>query len=817
METLLQDMRYGARMLWKNRAFTAIAVLALALGIGANSAIFSIVNTILLQPLPYEDPDGLVLLWESNAQIDNMSISLPNLRDWKEQNGVFEQIGAYRGTSFNLTGGEQPERLSGQQAEASVFSILGLEPVHGRTFSPEEDRPGGARVTLLSYGLWQRRFGGDPSVVGSSLTLNAESYTVVGVMPPDLGVIADDTELFVPFGQFTPEMPQSRGNHPGIYALARLKRGVSSEQARTEMAAIARRIGELDPQAAGNTIVVTPMHEALTSDVRPALLVLLGVVGFVLLIACANVANLLLARAASREKELAIRSALGAGRVRIARQLLTESVLLALMGGALGLLLAGWGTDLLVASLPENAPVFRKDEIGVDRWVVAFTLGVSVLSALVFGLIPAFHASQSSPNDALKEGGRDSAGGSSRVRDGLVVAEVAIALVLLVGAGLMLKSFARLQELDPGFDAENVLTMRIALPQSSYPDHAQWTNFFRDLVARVAALHGVQAVGVTNGIPLASGGSESGLVVEGQPPPKTPEEGTLTLYRTVSPEYHRAMGVRLLRGRYFSERDTEETTPVAIIDDMMAERFWPDGDPIGKRIAFEFKGTSVEDSQPLWREVVGVVGHVRHYDMERRVRVGLYTPLRQLPLWMQERRPTMGLAVRTSGDPAQMTAAIRNEVRALDRDLPVFNVNTMEEIVSRAVAQRRLSTWLLGIFAAVAILLTVVGIYGVIAYSVAQRTHEIGVRMALGAQVGDVLGMILKQGAFLILIGVLVGLAAAFLLSRLMASLLFGVSASDPATFVAVPVLLVGVALVACYIPARRATKVDPLVALRYE
>jgi predicted permease len=817
METLLQDMRYGARMLWKNRAFTAVAVLALALGIGANSAIFSIVNTILLQPLPYDDPDGLVLLTESNAQIPNMSISLPNLRDWKEQNQVFEQIGAYRGASFNLTGGEQPERLSGQQAEAAVFSILGLEPIHGRTFASEEDRPGGARVALLSYGLWQRRFGGEPSIVGNSLTLNGDSYTVIGVMPPDLGVIADNTEVFVPFGQFTPELPQARGNHPGIYALARLKPGVGAEQARTEMAAIARRIGELEPSAAGNSVTVTPMHEALTSELRPALLVLLGVVGFVLLIACANVANLLLARAAAREKELAIRAALGAGRIRIARQLLTESVLLALAGGALGLLLAGWGTDLLVASLPENAPVFRKDDIGVDRWVVAFTFGVSILSALVFGLIPAFHASQSNPNDALKEGGRDSAGGSSRVRNGLVVAEVAIALVLLVGAGLMLKSFARLQEVDPGFDAENVLTMRIALPQTKYADRAQWTGFYRDLVARVSTLPGVQAAGVSNGIPLASGGSESGLVVEGQPPPKTPEEATLTLYNTVSPEYHRAMGVRLFRGRYFTEQDTEQTTPVAIIDDMMAERFWPDGDPVGKRIAFEFKGKSVEDSQPIWREVVGVVGHVRHYDMEQRVRVGLYTPVRQLPLWMQERRPSMGLAVRTSTDPAQMTAAVRGEVRALDRDLPVFGVSTMEQIVSTAVAQRRLSTWLLGIFAAVAIVLTVVGIYGVIAYSVAQRTHEIGVRMALGAEARDVMKMILKQGALLIAAGVAIGLAAAFLLSRLMASLLFGVGASDPATFVAVPLLLVGVALLACYIPARRATRVDPLVALRYE
>ncbi|HYH84023.1 MAG TPA: ABC transporter permease, partial [Pyrinomonadaceae bacterium] len=800
MRTLLQDIRYGLRVLLRKPGFTLVAVLTLALGVGANTAIFSVVNAVLLRPLPYEEPEQIVWLWENNPQAGatTMSISLPNLRDWKEQNRSFERIGATRGVNLALTGGgQQAERVQAAQAEADYFAAIGTRPLVGRTFLAEEDAAGGSRVAVLSHGLWQRRFGGDRDAVGKTINLDGESYEVVGVMPPEFAVLNNPTELWVPFGQFKDKLPQERDNHPGIFALARVRRGLTVERARSDMNAIAARLSEQYEESRGNGVVVTSVQEQMVQSIRPALLVLLGVVGFVLLIACANVASLLLARAAARGREIAIRVALGAGRMRIVRQLLTESLLLAFVGGAAGLVLALWGTDLLVASLPANSPIPRQDEIGIDARVLVFTVGVSLLSALVFGLAPAFQASKSNPNETLKEGGRGALGKSSRLRKALVVAEVALTLVLLVGAGLMLRSFARLQAVDPGFEPGNVLTMRINLPQTRYPERAQWTEFYRQLLERVRALPGVESASVSSAIPLASGGSEAGVIVEGRPVPRNPSEGTAALFQTVSPDYHETMGVTLLRGRRFNEQDTETSTPVVIIDETMARKFWPSEDPLGKRISFENQGTA-DDPRPNWREVVGVVRHVRHYQLERESFVELYAPVNQLPMWQQRRRPAMGLIVRAAAEPEAITSAIREHVRALDSEVPIYSVNTMTGVVDTALAQRRLSTWLLGIFACVALVLATVGIYGVLAYMVAQRTHEIGLRMALGAQGRDVLRLVVGQGMSLALVGVAVGLAAAYGLTRLMEGLLYGVSATDPATFAAVSLLLAAVALLAC-------------------
>jgi putative ABC transport system permease protein len=818
MKTLWQDLRYAVRVLLKQPGFALVAVVTLALGVGANTAIFSVVNAVLLRPLPYEDAGRLVFLWENNqrAGANFMSISLPNLRDWKEQSHSFEQIGATRNASFTITGGGEPERVQGEQAEADMFAAFGTRPLLGRAILPDDDRAGGDRVVVLSQRLWQRRFGGDPKVLGRTVTLDGETFTVVGVMPAEFNVATGPTELWVPLGRFKPGLPQERDNHPGIVAVARLKKGVSAEQARAEMADIARRLSDQYVENRGNGVSVTPVEEQLVQGVRTVLLVLLAVVGFVLLIACANVANLLLARAASREKEIAIRVALGAGRLRVARQLLTESFVLALAGGTGGLLLALWGTDVLVASLPANSFIPRQDEIGIDAGVLAFTFAASLLSAFVFGLAPALQASKSDPNESLKEGGRGASAASNRLRKALVVAEVALTLVLLIGAGLMVKSAVRLSEVDPGFDPANVLTMRINLPEARYADGARWADFYRRLDERVRALPGVEASAISSAVPLVGGGSEAGVIAEGRPVPRGPAESTPALYQAVSPDYHRAMGIKLLRGRYFNEQDTASAQPVAVVDETLARRFWPNEDPLGKHISFENRGTP-DNLQPNWREIVGVVRHVRHYQLERESFVEVYAPFDQLPIWMQKRRPAMSVVARTAGDPAALVSAVRGEVRALDPEVAVFGVNTMTGVLSGAVAQRRISTWLLAAFACVALVLATVGIYGVLAYSVAQRTREIGIRMALGAQTRDVLRLVLGQGLLLALAGVGLGVCGALALTRLMAGLLYGVSATDPATYALISLLLVSVALLACLIPAWRATRVDPMAALRYE
>ncbi|MDQ3803874.1 MAG: ABC transporter permease [Acidobacteriota bacterium] len=807
-----QDLRYGLRTLLKNPGFTAVAVIALALGIGANSAIFSVVNAVLLRPLPYRDPDRLVMVWEENtkAGYPRDTPAAANYIDWRDQNQVFEGMAAIADVSFNLTGAGEPERLDGRRVSASLFPLLGVEPHLGRAFLPEEDQPGANRVAVLSHGLWQRRFGADANIAGKPLTLNGESYEVVGVMPPHFQFPSREDELWVPIA-FTPQEAASRGRHY-LQVLARLKPGVTLGQAQAEMSTIAARLQQQYPEQNTNLgATVTPLHEHVVGDIRPALLVLLGAVGFVLLVACANVANLLLARAAVRQKEIAVRVALGASRLRLVRQFLTESVLLAALGGGLGLLLSVWGVSLLKTFIPENISQARA--VAVDARVLGFTVLVSLLTGLIFGLAPAVQASNFNLNETLKEGGRDSAAGSrgNRIRALLVVAEVAVSLVLLIGAGLLINSFLRLRNVDPGFRADNLLTMSIELPQQKYPDPARRAAFYTELVSRIEALPGVKSAAVTNWIPLVFQGDSIGFSIEGRPDP-APGQGRrpTVVTRVVHPHYFRTMGIQLLRGREFGEQDRVESPTVAVISETMARRHWPGEDPTGKRIT---PGPATSTDPDDWVTIVGVVKDVRQFELGAEPKPQMYVSYAQGWSFFAPRH----LVVSTAVEPLSLAATVRKTVWEIDKDQPVSDIRTMEEVLSESLARQRFSMLLLGIFAAVALALAAVGIYGVMSYAVAQRTHEIGIRMALGAQRGDVLKLAVGQGLKLVLIGVALGLAAAFALTRVMASLLFGVSATDPATLVTISLVLIGVAVLASYIPARRAAKVDPMIALRYE
>jgi putative ABC transport system permease protein len=807
LQTLWQDVRFGARTLVKNPGFTAVAVIALALGVGANSAIFSVVNTVLLRPLPYKDPGRLVMVWEkgNTDEFPINSTSAANFIDWRDQNQVFEGVTVMGRASFNLTGVGEPVRVDGRRVSANLFRLLGVEPQLGRAFLPEEDDPGAIRVVILSHGLWQRRFGSDPGIIGNPVTMNGRSYTVVGVMSPQFQFPSREDELWVPIA-FGPKEATNRGNH-SYEVLGRLKQGVSLEQAQAELNTITARLKQQYPDVVKtDASVVVSLHEQMVGDIKPALLVLLGAVGFVLLVACANVANLLLARAAVRRKEIALRTALGAGRLRLVRQFLTESVLLAALGGAAGLLLSFWGVNLLKSFIPEN--ISEVKSISVDARVLVFTLVVSLLTGLIFGLVPAAHATKLDLNEMLKEGGRDSSSGrgGNRVRGLLVIAEVAVSLILLIGAGLLINSFLRLRNLDPGFRADNLLTMSVVLPQQKYPDHARRSAFFSELTSRVGALPGVRSAAVTNWIPLTMQGDTFGISVEGRPDPG-PDKRPDVITRVISPGYFDTMGIRLTRGRQFDERlDKVDTTPVAVVSETMARRLWPGEDPLGKRIQ---PGSADPDG---WIEVVGVVNDVRQLDLTSEPRLQMYLPYVQFQ-WFVPRR----LVVKTDVEPASLAAAVRKAVWELDKDQPVSDVRTMEEVLSGSIARQRFSTLLLGIFAALALALAAVGIYGVMSYAVAQRTREIGIRMALGAQAGSVLRLMIGQGLKLASAGVVLGLAGALLLTRLMSSMLFGVSATDPLTLVTISLVLVGVALLASYIPARRAARVDPLVALRYE
>lgn len=804
---LWQDLRYGTRMLLKNPGFTIVAVIALALGIGANSAIFSVVNTVLLRPLPYTDPERLVMVWEDRTAkgYPRDTPAPANYVDWRDQNQVFEGMAAIATHSLNLTGAGEPERLEGKRVSANFFNILGVEPLLGRGFLPEEDEPGAARVVVLSHGLWQRRFGSDKAILGKSLTLNGVGHEVVGVMPPDFQFPTREDELWVPIA-FTPQQAAARQSHY-LQVIARTKPGVTIEQAQAEMSTIGARLQQQYPENTDLGVAVVPLHEQFVGDIKPALLILLGAVGFVLLVACANVANLLLARAAARQKEIALRVALGASRGRLVRQFLTESLLLAALGGVVGLLLSLWGVNLLKAFIPENISQAR--HIAIDRWVLGFTALVSLLTGLIFGLAPATQASNFNLNETLKEGGRDSASGrrGNRIRSVLVVVEVAVSLVLLIGAGLLINSFLRLRGVDPGFRTDNLLTMRVMLPETKYTDQARRSAFYAELVRRVEALPGVNSAAVANWIPLVKQGDSSGIAIEGQPAP-APGQNPSVVTRVVSPHYFQTMGIELLRGRQLTEQDRADAPRVIVISETMARKFWPGEEPLGKRVTM---GGPAGAPVP-WLEVVGVVKDVRQFELTAEPKPQMYVPFEQ-PVFF---RPSH-LIVKTEVEPGGLASAVRKTVWEIDKDQPVSNISTMKEVLSESISRQRFSMLLLGIFAAVALVLAAVGIYGVMSYSVAQRTHEIGIRMALGAQRSDVLKLAVGQGLKLVLVGVALGLAAAFVLTRVMSSLLFGVSATDPATLAIISLVLIGVALFASYIPARRATKVDPMVALRYE
>ena len=809
MKGLRQDIRFGLRMLRKRPGFTVVALLALALGTGANTAIFSVVNGVLLRPLPFKDPDRLVRLSEWTKQIPTMSISYPNFKDWREQNRVFEGIAATQFGSYNLTGEGEPERLQGRNVSWDFFDVLGVRPALGRAFRRDEDRAGAPRTCVISDDLWRRRFGADEKVVGKAVTLNGESYTVVGVLPAGFP-FATTTAVFVPIGlEEASQGMSARGSHPGIYAIARMKQGVTFEQAEAGMKAVVARLAELyAKENAGNGVALTPLREFFVGNIRTSLLVLLGAVGFVLLIACVNVANLMLARAAARHREIAVRTALGASRMRIIRQLLTESVILGVAGAAVGLLLAFWGVDVLLRASLGVIPTTA--DIRLDPTVLVFTLGISLLTSVLFGLAPALQASKPDPSEALKEGGRSGAegGARNRVRSLLVIAEVALSLMLLVGAGLLIRSFLNLRQTDTGFDPRHLLTMTISHPVG--PEEGQKAaNFFRAVEERVRALPGVKAAAVSNGVPMLGAASESLVQIEGS---AEPDQGLLAVVYLPTRDFLKAMGIRLVRGRFFDERDTRDAPLVAVIDEEFARLYFPGVDPVGKFLA----------GQPEipHAEIVGVVAHVKNYGLESPgpVQAQLYRARDQIPDRFQSLfADRVTVVVRTAGDAAAMAPAVRSAIQEVDPNQPVYNVFTMEQVLSGAVAPRRLSMLLLSLFAAVALVLAAVGIYGVMSYAVAQRTHEFGVRMALGAEGRDVLRMVVRQGMRLTLLGVGAGLACALVLTRVLSSLVYGVTATDPVTYGGAALVLACVALLACLVPARRATKVDPIVALRYE
>jgi putative ABC transport system permease protein len=816
LETLWQDLRYGARMFLKQPGFTLIAVLTLALGIGANTAIFSVVNAVLLRPLPYAEPERLAQVYEANAQqgYDRFAFSLANFVDHRDQQTGFEQMAAYFRRDANLTGAGEPERVQVAVVSASFFPLLRVQPLLGRGFLTEEETPGKHRVAVLSYGLWQRRFGADPRILNQPVTLSGNVYTVVGVLPanfqfPDpfgnnpLSEAAPKVDLLTPLA-YDPKDLGDRGSH-FLSVLARLRPGVELAQARTELRAIAGRLEEQYPDRnKGWTVNVFALQDEVVRTVRPALLLLLAAVAFVLLIACANVSNLLLARAAARQKEMAVRLALGAPRARLLRQLLTESLLLALAGGAAGLALAYWATRAFISFSPASVP--RTDEIRLDGTALLFTFGITLLTGVAFGLLPALQASKPDVHPTLKEGGRQGGNraGRPRTRRLLVVAEVALSLLLLIGGGLMIRTFISFQRVNPGFRTDNLLTMKLALPSTKYREPQQQAAFYQQVIERVRALPGVQGVGAVSDLPLAEGGVYT-FRIEGRPSASA-QDDPVAVWRAISPDYFRTMGMRLRRGREFTEHDQPGAVEVIVINETMAASFWPGEDPIGKRIQI------YDDREPMpWREIVGVVNDTKQTGLDAPTRPEIYVPFSQRP------RAAMTLIAHTAAGPEQLADAMRAAVRAVDPEQPVYRVSTMEQFFSAEVAAPRATMFLMGALAVAALILAAVGIYGVMAYAVTQQTHEIGIRMALGATQRDALRLVIGQGMTLALIGEVIGFAGAFALTRLMTSLLFGVSATDPATFTVIALLLTGVALLACYIPARRATKVDPLVALRYE
>ena len=808
MKTLWGDMRYGFRLLVKQPAFTVVAILTLALGIGANTAIFSVVNGVLLEPLPYGDPDRVCLVYATRANETRGSVSAAELLDWREQASSFDELSAVFPLPMTLTGVDAPERVDGLQVTPNFFQVFGVEASLGRAFSTDDPR--GEREVVLSYEFWQKRFAGEANAVGRVLQLDDVGYTVIGVMPPRFQLNSRNADVWVRPPRDIPAPPMDLPEEMDLATtrelnwltvVGSLKPGVSIVDAQTEMDVIARRLQEAFPEdATGRGVNVVALKEQVVGAVRPALLMLLGIVGLVLLIACANVANLLLARAAGREREIAIRTSLGAGRLRLIGQFLTESLLLSLLGGAIGLLFAFWSLDLILGVSPEVLP--KISVIDLDMQVLVFTFAVSVLTGLLFGLLPALQASKPDLQDSLKEGGRSSVGSRRwRLRASLVIVELGLALVVLVVAGLMSRSFLQLLSVDPGFNPKNVLTAVVWLPESKYADETQMADLYQRILGRVGSLPGVESAAAVLGIPMGGVSGNLTFNIEGRAEPPPGEEYHAG-FQTVSQDYFLTMGIPILRGRDISERDREEAPFVVVINETMAHRYWPTEDPVGQKIDFE-------DDELA--EIVGVVGDIRFDGLDREPRPEVYISYQQQSLRF------MTLVIKTHGNPLDSVAAVRSQILAVDPDLPVFKAESMEQIVNESVARPRFNMYLLGVFALIALMLSVIGIYGLMSYSVSQRTHEIGIRMAMGARAGDVIGMIVGQGMLLAAVGIGIGLVAALALTRVFSSFLFGVATTDPITFGMVTLLLVLVTLVAIYVPARRATRVDPLYALRYE
>ena len=812
MNSFFRDLRYSVRMLIKSPAFTAAALLSIALGIGANTTVFSVINAVLLRSVPYKEPNTLMLLWGDSPGGSSLrnhnQVSATDVADYRAQNNVFEDVATYAGWYPTMTGDGEAERIPGIQVGDGFFKIMKGQPLLGRVFTAEEQVDGKDFVIVLGYGLWQRRFGSDPNIVGKTVQLSGRPYNIVGVMGADFHPLP--ATLVLPEGQFYRPVGEnyddSARDERHLRAIARLKPGATVEQARNDVKVIAQRLEQQHPETnKDQSAYVVSITDEITGDIRPTLLMIFGAVIFVLLIACANVANLLLARSSARYKEITIRSAIGAARNQLIRQLLTESLVLAVLGGALGLLLAIWGTGLVESFGSKLNPMFH--DIHVNMRCLGFTFAISIITGLIFGFAPALQLSRPNLAESLKEGGRGSGPSASRnrLRSVLVVSEIALTLVLLVCAGLLVRTVMRLRNVDTGFNARNVLAMNIGLPRVKYPKPENWISFNQQVTERLAALPGVKAAGTTSVLPLSDNFDGRGLLVEDHPKPRG-EEISVDLY-IATPGYLKAMEIPLLKGRAITDQDTGDSFKVALINKTMADQLWPNQDPLGRHISFP----SDQKSPQPWRTVVGVVHDVTQTGLDKKAPMQIYVPHSQFPTSVST------IVVKTDMEPTVMTTAIRREILALDKDQAVFNVTTLDELMGDSILLRRFFMLLLLVFAVLALVLAAIGIYGVISYVASQRTHEIGIRMALGAQAGDILKLIIGNGMALALIGVVAGLAGAFAVTRLMAGLLFGVTATDAVTFMTVSIGLIAVALLACYIPARRATKVSPLVALRYE
>jgi predicted permease len=811
MANLLQNIRFALRMLIKNPGFAVMAIFTLAIGIGANTAIFTVLNAVLLRPLPFHDPARLVILTEKSPQFDSMSVAYQNFQDWKTQNSSFESMALFRRRDVTLTGDRGPEHINGREISAGFFTLLGVTPIMGRDFQPEDDHEGAAPVVVLSYGLWQRRFGGDPNVLGKTVHLNDANYTVVGVAPRDFWFYTN-SDVFTPVGASGQMWLKNREEREGSQVIGRLKAGITAQQAHADMDNIGRRLAAAYPDAnAAHGIGFVPMMDDVVGDVRGTLLLLFGAVALVLLIACVNVANLLLSRVAPRQRELAVRTALGASRGRIASQLLTESILLALLGGIFGIGLAGLGTRALLAAVPGTLP--RASSVGVDWHVGLFLLAICGFTGILFGLAPVWQAVRSNTNETLKESGRGMSRGRHFLQSGLVVAELAMAMLLLVCGGLTVRTLQKLGKVDPGFRPENILTFDLGFSKLHYNHPQKIRNLFHDVVERLEAVPGIEAASLTTDIMMRDD-SETMFYVAERPKPR-PEDLSWSMMYITGTDYLRTMGIKQIRGRFFTEQDHINAAPVIVIDEELASSLFPGQDPIGHHLIIPFPNFD----QP--REIIGIVQHVKHWglaqDSTAKIRSEFYVPFGQIPDTLYSLVSGMSFAVRSRLEPQELTAAVNRELHGLDSDMPVFNVAQMNEIISASIAKERFTTLLLVFFACTALLLGAIGTYGVISYAVSQRTHEMGIRMALGAETNDILQLVMRWGLRLIAFGIVIGLGGALLASRLLKGLLYGVTSTDPLTFALVPLVLVAVAIAACYVPARRATKVNPIIALRHE